>query len=119
MSNADAGNYETVMSNVDEGNYETVMSNADAGNYETVMSNVPEVQCEVPVEQNKTEIPVIAQTETVEKKEVPVTKVPKPQLWYAKKSNDKIQVKIRRIDLEPKVKQKEKASNSLWYGKKK
>ena len=126
MSSAGAENYETVMSSAGAENYETVMSSAGAENYETVMSstgaeNYETVMSSAGAENYETVMPSTDANnyENEALNEVSEANTEKPQLWYAKKSNDKIKVKIRRVDLEPKAKQQKSASSSLWYGKKK
>lgn len=132
MSSTGAENYETVMSTTEEKNYETVLSATDANNYETVLSSTEDSNYEtvvLPTECDKyttMQLPSYEQSNIESNcfvktvmNEVSEANVEKPQLWYAKKSNDKIQVKIRRIDLEPNTKQPKSASSSLWYGKKK
>lgn len=118
LSAGEYNNYATELSSPEDKNYETIMSTAEGDNYETV--KLPTEEC------NNEDAVLLTENDDFIEGEVnrgsetlPEINVEKPQLWYAKKSNDKIQVKIRRIDLEPKAKPQKNASSSLWYGKKK
>ncbi len=111
------GDYTTVPLQTGEGAFTTVPLQTGEGDYTTVPLQTGEG--------DYTTVPLPA-SENFEKKETSVSEanieqsdIEKPQLWYAKKTHNKIKVKLQSVNLEPKEKTQKTTSKSLWYGKKK